>query len=92
MKTVEKGGRRNMPELDRLIYVPTLRCNCACKHCGQSRYFPEEECDPALISQRLLESDSFSSQFSITGGEPFLKNGIAGSLAKIIRGGGYIVT
>lgn len=73
--------------IERIIYIPTLRCNCACKHCGESHYFKEEECDPSLIWRRVVESTCFSGQFSVTGGEPFLKAGLPGELAKILGGG-----
>lgn len=73
-----------MQGIARIIYVPTLACNCHCAHCGQQRLFEEAECDCGLIQQRLLESRCFESGLlSFTGGEPFLKQGLPAMLAAV---------
>lgn len=69
--------------IQRIIYVPTLRCNCKCTHCGQHQ-FMEQECSPQLIYQRLSESKIAIGSLSITGGEPFLKGGLAEAIANIV--------
>lgn len=79
-----------MNDIRRIIYVPTLRCNCACKHCGQSRYFKEAESPCSLIYERLMESEARPDVFSITGGEPFLKEDLPEALAKIVNAGGEL--
>ncbi len=79
-----------MSDISRVIYYPTLACNCRCKHCGEEQRLYEPECDCELIEQRLVESRYFENMIlSITGGEPFLKKGFPDMLARVNTGGGY---
>lgn len=71
-------------KIERIIYVPTLTCNCNCAHCGQQQAILEPECDCGLVHQRIIESRSFDcGALSITGGEPFLKLGLPAMLADL---------
>lgn len=76
--------------IKRIIYVPTLRCNCQCKHCGQHQ-FKEEECSPQLLCQRIIESKIMCKTLTITGGKPFLKEGMADAIANLININGITV-
>lgn len=62
--------------------ITTYRCNCRCRMCDIWRHptSPEEEFSPELL--RKLPPLAFA---NITGGEPFLREDIAG-IARILKG------
>lgn len=70
--------------IERIIYLPTLRCNCRCKHCGQNQWM-ESECSPQLILDRIMESPNIAFLLSISGGEPFLKEGLAEAVSNLVN-------
>ena len=70
--------------IKRILYIPTLRCNCNCMHCGQHR-LKDAECSPDLVERRLLEYGYNCGMLSITGGEPFLKAELPEAIANIIN-------
>lgn len=70
--------------IERIIYLPTLRCNCRCKHCGQNQWM-ESECSPQLILGRIMESQNAVFLLSISGGEPFLKEGLAEAVSNLVN-------
>ena len=72
-----------MNTVERLIYVPTLRCNCACVHCGQEQQLLDTEVTCAFFTQKIAESDVRIGMLSITGGEPFLKNDLPEAVAEL---------
>lgn len=81
-----------MPDIARIIYIPTLACNCRCEHCGQERRLQEPECDCELVERRILESRRFENgEFVITGGEPFLKKGLPAMLARLCNSKRYYI-
>lgn len=77
-----------MQNIVRIIYLPTLACNCNCAHCGEQRSMLETECSCDVIGQRILESHCFEGGFlSVSGGEPFLKQGLPDMLALLCNAG-----
>ena len=77
-----------MSDISRVIYYPTLACNCRCKHCGEEQRLYEPECDCELIEQRLVESRYFENMIlSITGGAPFLHTRSPDMRARVTTGG-----
>lgn len=73
-----------MPEIKRLIWLPTVRCNCNCVFCGERHKLDAEEVDCDFILKKIVESSRFKGGFlSITGGEPFLKENLPVVLAHL---------
>lgn len=75
-----------MTMVQEIIYVPTLRCNYNCIHCGQDRECAEVSCE--IVRDRLIESNLFQGgRLLITGGEPFLKEGLVQFVVKMLQNG-----
>ncbi len=61
-------------KIDTILYLPTLRCNLNCKHCGENQDIGKnQEVDGDFILGRLRESLLIRTKLiTVTGGEPFL--------------------
>lgn len=76
-------------KIHEIIYVPTLRCNLRCAHCGQNRVCDEIDCN--IIKNRLKAIPIENApKLYITGGEPFLKSGIVEFIADLANEGWHI--
>lgn len=62
--------------IDEITYLPSLRCNLNCRHCGENQDIGQsQEVDGKLILKRLRESLLVRTRLiSVTGGEPFLNS------------------
>ncbi len=72
-------------DLKEIIYVPTLRCNYSCWHCGQDQNYYKKELAAMDFYNRLVESKDYISgiDLNITGGEPFIKEDIVDFLCSV---------
>jgi len=71
-----------------IIYLPTMRCNCRCSHCGiRFDRADSEEMGCAMLSAYLCSSRYIAPDvdIQITGGEPFLKEDLIDFVAAILR-------
>lgn len=76
-------------KIHELMYVTTLRCNLQCAHCGQDKECAEIDCN--IIKKKLLEIPVENApKLEITGGEPFLTNGIVEFIADLANLGWFI--
>jgi MoaA/NifB/PqqE/SkfB family radical SAM enzyme len=72
-----------------LIWLPTMRCNCRCAHCGvRFDDHDAEEMDGAAVANALRGSRYIASNVAvlISGGEPFLKDGLADFVLPVLNG------
>lgn len=79
-----------MKEIKEIIYVPTLRCNYKCLHCGQKRFINKDEeiaCDN--IANAIEKLDLNGCEIYITGGEPFLKDDLSDFVLKVTNNNKY---
>lgn len=77
-----------MAGFEKILWYPTMACNCNCAHCGQSHRVAEDECSPELIGLKLLASKRFAGcRLSLAGGEPFVKKGLVPVLAELCNSG-----
>lgn len=65
-----------MEKIQEIIYLPSLRCNLNCKHCGEIQDIKkEQEIDSTVILEKIEKSLLTENMtISISGGEPFLNN------------------
>lgn len=64
-----------MEKIQEIIYLPSVRCNLNCKHCGEKQDITKEmEMNSGDILCKLAESSLIDSSMTIaiSGGEPFL--------------------
>lgn len=76
-----------MDYIQEIIYLPTVRCNLNCKHCGENQSIKlEEEISTIRIADRIIESKLTDTKvISISGGEPFVKADIKEFILKILK-------
>lgn len=63
-----------MEKIQEIIYLPSVRCNLNCKHCGEKQDITKEmEMNSGDILCKLAESSLIDSSMTIaiSGGEPF---------------------
>ncbi|MSS64497.1 radical SAM protein [Velocimicrobium porci] len=67
-----------MEKIKEIIYLPSLRCNLNCQHCGENQDIAKnDEINSMLVLQQLEASILLEVPvISISGGEPFLNNTI----------------
>jgi O-antigen chain-terminating methyltransferase len=81
-----------MEDIKEIIYVPTLRCNYKCLHCGQNRFIKkEEEISSSYIIEAIENLNITNSEIFITGGEPFLKEDLEEFILEIVNNKKYNV-
>ena len=71
-----------------IIYLPTLRCNCRCSHCGiRFDNIETEEMSCKMVANFLCASKNIVQDvvIQITGGEPFLKEDLNDFIISIIN-------
>lgn len=75
---MEMGGEKMKTGLNEIIYIPTLKCNYNCIHCGQNRLFEETEESASFILNHVQSCNLLNKGGGVivTGGEPFLKEDI----------------
>lgn len=68
--------KHTMEKIQEIIYLPSLRCNLNCKHCGEIQDIKkEQEIDSTVILEKIEKSLLTENMtISISGGEPFLNN------------------
>lgn len=70
-----------------VIYMPTVRCNLNCRHCGENKQIKrEEECSPNMVFDQIVSSSLLRLEcINISGGEPFIKEDLIDFIIKIVR-------
>lgn len=73
--------------IEEVIYLPALRCNLNCEHCGENQNVPaKEEIDCAIVIEQIVKSELITvERVSISGGEPFLNDTLAEAIKKGIE-------
>ena len=76
-------------KITEIIYLPTVRCNMNCKHCGEEQNIGiESEISCNKIYEALSECHFIDKRLvAISGGEPFLKEGLEDFIVQIIDDG-----
>lgn len=76
-----------MDYIQEIIYLPTVRCNLNCKHCGENQSIKlEEEISAVRVADRILESNlTDTAIISVSGGEPFVKADIKDFIITILK-------
>lgn len=74
-------------DLKEIIYVPTLKCNYTCVHCGQDQSYQEKEVPAMELYKKLKECPDIVKgiNLNITGGEPFVKKDIIDLILCIVN-------
>lgn len=73
--------------IEEIIYLPSLRCNLNCKHCGENQTVKkEDEIDCLYVLEQIKNSILFAGDtIVISGGEPFLNKSLSAFLVKGIK-------
>lgn len=73
--------------IQEIIYLPSLRCNLNCKHCGENQTVKkEDEIDCLYVLEQIKNSILFAGDtIVISGGEPFLNKSLSAFLVKGIK-------
>lgn len=77
-----------MEKIQEIIYLPSVRCNLNCKHCGENQDVTKEmEINGREIIYKLAESSLVDKEMmiAISGGEPFLNLSLDQFLLEGIR-------
>jgi sulfatase maturation enzyme AslB (radical SAM superfamily) len=75
-------------EIVEITYLPTMRCNCRCAHCGVPfEKYSSKEIGGADIAKAIVESKYIASDVNIQicGGEPFLRSDLSDVLLPLFR-------
>lgn len=62
-------------KINEIIYIPTVRCNLNCKHCGEEQHIKgQDEIDCKYVAESIINCQNIdTSNIAVSGGEPFLK-------------------
>ena len=85
---MDEGTRFNMSKVYEMIYLPTAQCNCRCAHCGLNfDTVDDNEKSCAEVADAIIKSKYINSNVvvQICGGEPFLRNDIAGFVIPLLK-------
>ena len=76
-----------MEKIQEVMYLPSLRCNLKCKHCGENQNVKaEDEIDCIQVLEQMKNSIMLDvTTIVITGGEPFLNRNLSYFITEAIK-------
>lgn len=77
-----------MEKIQEIIFLPSLRCNLNCKHCGEIQDVrKDQEVDCLMVLQQLESSILLEKglTISVSGGEPFLNPSFVSFLSEGVK-------
>lgn len=81
-------------DINEVIFLPSVRCNLNCKHCGQIQDIKEEdEIDCSLVLKKLNESLFLkTNHIVVSGGEPFLNDTFGDFIVSVMKEGRFMMS